>query len=268
MSKGILSFTNLGTYGHLGNQLYQIASTIGIAMENEMNYMFPTWKYDKFFKNPIPQMNIDELKAIKGEYIDREGPHHYKPLLILENEKNWDIGGYLQTEKYFDSNREAVLNYFEFKDEYIDYLRGKYGNLLNRENVCSLHVRRGDYLNAPAYHPTCTMNYYNNAISHFPEDTTFLVFTNDIPWCVANFNRPNFIIIDECDKSNNGDVMMEFMLMSLCKNNITANSTFSLWASILNKNENKKVICPSVWFGPAMPGVILSDMYPKNSIVL
>jgi hypothetical protein len=268
MSKGTLSFSNLGSYGHLGNQLFQIASTMGIALENEMDYMFPTWKYDKYFIKSIPQMDKKELDKIKGEYIDREGPHHFQPLLIIDNKRNWDIGGYLQSEKYFEENRDEVLSYFEFKDEYVSYLKKQYEEILEMDNICALHVRRGDYLNFPAYHPTCDMNYYNQAMSHFSDDTKFIVFSNDLDWCRANFRGNRFIFIDECDKTNNGDVMLEFILMTMCKNNITANSTFSLWAAILNKNENKKIISPSRWFGPALQGYILSDMYSKNAIII
>jgi len=39
-------------------------------------------------------------------------------------------------------------------------------------------------------------------------------------------------------------------MMSLCENNVISNSTFSWWSAFLNKNKNKKVLCPSMWFGP------------------
>ena len=42
------------------------------------------------------------------------------------------------------------------------------------------------------------------------------------------------------------------LLMSVCENNIIANSSFSWFGAYFNQNENKRVCYPSVWFGPTM----------------
>jgi hypothetical protein len=54
------------------------------------------------------------------------------------------------------------------------------------------------------------------------------------------------------------------MLISLCKHQIIANSSFSWWGAYLNQDENKCVIAPSPWFND--PSLVDTDMYPDNWI--
>ena len=52
-----------------------------------------------------------------------------------------------------------------------------------------------------------------------------------------------------------------------CKNNIISNSTFSWWGSFLNQNKNKKVIAPSMWFGPDGPNEYC-DIYRNDFTIM
>ena len=143
---------------------------------------------------------------------------------------------------------------YEINDE----LKG----LLENQNTCSIHVRRGDYLNSPNHHPTQNMNYYMKAIKKMPKDSVFLIFSDDINWCKQNFpDMPEKFKFIEGNKDYE-----DLYLMSACKNNIICNSTFSWWAAWLNSNESKVIMAPDTWFGPAYADWNTNDLYCEGWI--
>ena len=137
----------------------------------------------------------------------------------------------------------------------------KYGDLLNVKTT-AIHVRRGDYVRHSNHHPVQTMDYFNKGIDVVKDNTyTFLVFSDDIEWCKEHFKVDNIIYIeDEKD-------YIEIYLMSLCDNDIIANSSFSWWGSFLNKNPNKKVFAPSIWFGPRGPRNFVDIFQPEWTVI-
>ena len=136
----MLTFKNLGKLGRLGNQLFQIASTMGIARRNNMNCCFPHWEYKDFFTKSLTYENITidvTLKEGKSDYRDVDfirNPNHTE-------ESKYNLFGYLQSHKYFENHKEDILSYFEPKEEYINYIKDKY---TNTNNQTSIHVRRTD----------------------------------------------------------------------------------------------------------------------------
>jgi hypothetical protein len=120
-------------------------------------------------------------------------------------------------------------------------LNDKYPSIINGDNTCSVHIRRGDFLKIDFYNKL-NMDYYNKAIDLVGRDKHFIIFSNDIPWCKENFVGINATFIE------NEKDYIDMYLMSLCKNNITSNSTFSWWGSYLNPNPNKKIYTPRTWF--------------------
>ena len=97
-----------------------------------------------------------------------------------------------------------------------------------------------------------------------PKDSVFLIFSDDINWC-----KEFFPDIPEKFKFIDGNTDYEdLILMSLCKNNIICNSTFSWWAAWLNQNQDKKVIVPTNWFGKAYANNKTDDIFCENWIKL
>jgi hypothetical protein len=226
----MITFSKLGKFGRLGNQLFQISSTIGIANKNNLSYGFPEWEYSKYFEKKLPEFN--DLIQYREFYID----FCYKEFIIVDRT---DIQGYFQSWKFF--KEIDIINIFKLKSEYEKYI-DKY----NYKNTVSIHVRRGDYLNNTHVYPILSYDYYIRSLDLIKKsgviNPTIFIFSDDIEWCKNKFDFPNQIFIQEEQD------IIELFIMSRCKNNIISNSTFSWWAAYLNQNIDKIVICPDVWF--------------------
>jgi hypothetical protein len=248
----MITFKRLGTYGRLGNQLFQIASTIGIANDNKTNYSFPNWSYNNYLKNPLPILEGDVIQQITHDDFC------YKN--FNTNGISTDIFGYLQSYKFF--NKVNIKEIFELKEEHLSY-RDKY----KLDNSVSIHVRRTDYLSNTHVYPLLSIDYYKRAISELDslgiKDYVVYVFSDDIEWCRDNLNFiENIYFISEYNE------IVELYMMSECSHNIISNSTFSWWSAYLNKNLNKKVICPSTWFNNCdeIKNFIYDDLIPNEWI--
>jgi len=229
----MLTFVNLGKLGRLGNQMFQIASTIGISRWVGTGHCFPEWEFQSFFSKKLQEMVI--VPQVSGE----EGKSDYRDMRsIINTSLNINLNGYFQSHLYFDHCREEILSYFDLKSEHLDYIFKKYPDIKNKN---SIHVRRTDYLHLQHYHPTQDMEYYKQAMDYLDSENQYYVFSDDIDWVKENFKGSQFIFIEEED-------VIELFMMSLCKNNIIANSSFSWWAAYLNKNESKKIVAPKKWF--------------------
>jgi len=153
------------------------------------------------------------------------------------------IDGYWQSEKYFKNIRNILLNDFHFPDiedeQNIQILR----QIQDCASI-SIHIRRGDYVNG---FPLLTKEYYAKAIQYFQNkylDAMFFVFSNDMEWAKENIQfRQGFFVDWNVGKNSWKDMF----LMTQCKHNIIANSSFSWWGAWLNENEGQEVIVPSIW---------------------
>lgn len=248
----ISSFTH-----RLGNQLFQIAAAYTLAKKHGVEFLCPEWKYSKYFNT--------EFKKYNGELIEKywsEPGFHYSDIPFR---KNMSLSGYFQSWKYFDDStmRDVfMINVCElFPTPFHEML--SIDNLVHSswglKDVCAIHVRRSDYLNYPDHHPVCTMDYYDRAMSE-SGFKKFAIFSDDPEWCLNNFTNPDYATYISCKRD-----IEDFYLMSICGANIIANSTFSWWAALLNKNA-QIVISPHKdnWHGYAYAHWNHDDLIPEN----
>jgi hypothetical protein len=256
--------------GGLGNILFQIACIYAYALKNNL---------DPFLSESLyTQTNHPHLNTYKSNFLSKlnfkESSENFN-ILQESTYRHTDIPAYdhnlifrgcFHSEKYFLNFKDEILSLFTYED---NLLNQKYQQILNLDNTCSLHVRRGDYLSLPQNYPIQDTSYYKESIKHFNDETIFIVFSNDIEWCKNNLNElsSNKFIFIEGNKDYE-----DLYLMSKCKNNIITNSTFSWWAAYLNSNSNKKVIAPKIWLTDNYLNEIclndtdgfLEDLIPKS----
>ena len=254
---------SINLLGGLGNMLFQIATAFSVSLRDNKKFicdtrnMIVTHKpYKDYTENII--RNIEFSDSINHELTLQERSFNYN--IIPKVDRNIKLLGYYQTDKYFIDYRNEVLKLFQIDEKTLNYLLNKYGKLLEKD-ICSVHIRRGDYIHLQNHHPLLSIDYYSNSIKLIGEDKHFLVFSDDIPWCENNLDfiqKKTFI-------SGNTDYQ-DLYLISMCKDNIIANSSFSWWGAWLNKNENKRVISPIKWFGPAYSTHNTNDLYPSTWI--
>ena len=179
------------------------------------------------------------------ENVSKE-PCTYQPDIFLT--KNCTFVGYWQTEKYFKDIRDSLLFRFRFNE--VDLELEKFAQMIADDVYVSVHVRRGDYLlNHEIYMGICTKDYYLRAIEYIRKiepNSKLIFFSDDLEWVKDNFDIPNAIY---CSKNlfEHYEDWYDMYLMSKCRHNIIANSSFSWWGAWLNQNKEKIIVAPSKW---------------------
>lgn len=244
--------------GGLGNYLFQISTSYSLSLKYKKKLLCdisdtisPHKSYSEYTSNIFRKINF--TNSIGNFTPFSEKSFKYSPIPNIEG--NIKLFGYFQSEKYFLNYRKEILELFEIDKITEEKINKKYGDILSLD-TCSIHIRRGDYLHLQQYHTVQTMEYYNKAIEKIGFDKKFLIFSDDIEWCIDNF----IFLKNKTFISNNLDYE-DLYLMSKCKNNIIANSTFSWWGAWMNKNTEKIVIAPKKWFGINNSHLDTSDLY-------
>jgi hypothetical protein len=246
----MITFSHLGKYGKLGNQLFQIAAVYSHCIGNRMEFIFPEWKYNSYLKIPIRTGSVPSGMILYKE----KDPFSFT---AIPNRDNMDLIGYFQNENYFNGREEKIRELFEPSN----FIKSKIESI-DLQGITAIHVRRGDYLNFPLHHPIPTMDYYDRAIDNLKDQSkNFMVFSDDIEWCKKKFPS-NFLFSEEKDE------FVDLYKMSKCSNFIIANSSFSWWASFLSESSDKIIYAPENWVGSGYSGTGWRQVYRKEMIII
>ena len=257
--------------GGLGNQLFQYARARHSAEINKTFLKidlseFETYKLHKYSLN---HFDIIENFDAKGDLLAtnefKEKHFHFDPNYKLITDGTL-LKGYWQSEKYFVDISEIIRNELKIKTNISD-LGIEISKLISGSNSASLHIRRCDY-NLGSYSDQILdalgIEHYRKAIeklSAAEKDLVFFVFSDDPQWVKENLKLECPVVyVDHNTAVTNYE---DLSLMSLCKHNIIANSSFSWWAAWLNNNPAKKVYAPKRWFNSSVRNIDEKDVIPK-----
>ena len=255
-----MSKLNIKLKGRLGNQIYQIMTGLSYAINNNIafdNIYITNYKNSIYYSNIFQSISFLFKESINTKSIiikDCNDLGYYNlPFQICDQ---IIMDGYFQSYLFFEKNYEklkSILNIQLLQNK----IKDEFQDLINDVDA-TIHFRIGDYAKLNDYHPVLSIDYYVNAINKLntinPECKKILIFYEPNDYEIINkklnylknqFINHEFIMID-----NQIEDWKQMLIMSLIKNNIIANSTFSWWSAYLNINNNNTVIYPSIWFGP------------------
>jgi hypothetical protein len=280
--------------GGLGNQLFQIFTTIAYGLRQKSEVVFPYTPiltsgkerptyWENFLvslkwittANPNYGLTNEQLSEIPN-YMENGYP--WQPFPQIDDTYNIRLYGYFQTAKYFDEYRDFLFKMIcleqqkrKIRDEYSKWLYIARGSNVH---LISMHFRLGDYKEKQLFHPIIGIEYYERALAHILEQRTntgmkyrVLYFCeledNEIVWGHIEHLQSVHPMVEFVKVDDSVDDWKQLLIMSCCRDNIIPNSTFSWWGAYFNETADKIVCYPSLWFGPFIQED-LRDLHPAE----
>lgn len=281
----MITFSNLGNLGRLGNQLFQYAAVRSLSITKGFDLALPdpiikTWHgQDCLLKEfNIPENLFAEIRGLRYSYKEKDALQYDPSFWQIPD--GTDLVGFFQSTLYFKDQASIIKKELTPKEthlasarEYITVLKEKYN-----KPIISVHIRRGDLTSSiNKEHYTSMYDkkgdyfaYLNKALELFP-DCHYLVFTGgnrseegnseDIKWCKDNLNINA--------EYSNGTTMQDFCRIMMCDHSVLSPATsFGWWAGYLSASDNKKVVAPNNYHPDLESFNHREGFYPEEFIVL
>ena len=257
-----LYYPEPGTCQHNG---YELDKLFGIKMSNRPNSFWGRFFTLYNWSQVCDSRKRHWLRVIMSYLnvsIQRE-PSYSADLEMLSSMKKgvrFMYGGW-HCEDNFQIVENEIRSLYRFDEKKLNEEGSAILEQIERTNSVSIHIRRGDFL-TDGFGGICTKEYYDKAREHINnniENPFYFIFSDDMEWAKENIKGENVSFVDI---HHGKDSWKDMMLISRCKHNINANSTFSWWGAWLNSNEGKIVIVPNKF----SQNETSSAIYPKEWI--
>jgi hypothetical protein len=252
--------------GGLGNQLFQIFTTLSYAIRTKEKFVFlnsetvgsaTTKVRNTYWNNLLHKLKYFLTYDFTNYIFIKEKEFTFNDIIseIINNKNNNTcLYGYFQSYKYFQDNYELIYKMLDFKNQKETIIKS-YSNF-HLQNTVSMHFRIGDYKLLPNVYPILTYDYYEKAFSHIQKHNLYhlniLFFCED-----EDLGEVNIIIEKLKNRFPHNSISRapntlkdweQMLLMSCCNYNIIANSSFSWWGAYLNTSYDKIICYPETWF--------------------
>jgi hypothetical protein len=264
--------------GGLGNQLFQIFTTIAYAIEHSCTFNFlnsetlgggTSTKRATYWNSFLKPLKFFLFEKLPEDIIRvNENGFQYTHLPHPPVGSDVMLFGYFQSYKYFDKVKETLFRLIRLAEHQSD---SKYTDYKNNDYI-SMHFRIGDYKHLGHFHPIMNIEYYQKALSHVVNTSNkngnhrILYFCedhdlNDVTVTIASLKNMFPDCSFERAPANFAD-WEQLILMSCCQHNIIANSSFSWFGAYFNQNKEKIVCYPSLWFCGHGAHIVTDDLFP------
>jgi hypothetical protein len=270
------NFVSVRLFGGLGNQIFQYMAGKSFAMDrncnlhidsgwlrhgyshekstiSEFKFFLPDRQYERMHYNKM-HLYMNRLATV----VARNSKFAAKQLRInapksvgfqdfAEIESGTELRGYYQSPRYFEKLvNSGVISEASFELLQPGQAFKSLSAKLQTTGYIAIHVRGGDYLNKKSNYVKLSKDYYLNALGlietkygHLPK----WVFTDDEEHARKLFASHLGLNFIENKRMTAAESMV---LISRADAIISANSTFSYWASLINWHKSTIVI-PRNW---------------------
>lgn len=278
--------------GGLGNQLFQYAAARRISIQQntplklDLSFLEANTGHHTKRQFELHKLNVDAeiatekdiqvmrmlrwWKPFQSVRIKDKGFSHFSQKVAHATNQVF-LDGFWQSEQYFKPIADTIRNEFTFKQPLRDEYFLRLIDRIKDSDSVSLHFRRGDYVDNPdtnKFHGVCPISYYQNAVNKIVptlKNPHIFIFSDDIHWVKSHFKSElPLVFIEQSDEELHSD----FRLMSMCKHNVIANSSYSWWAAWLNNNDQKIVVAPKKWFQDPKSQLKSVEMIPNEWITM
>jgi len=258
--------------GGLGNQLFQFAAAHALAVHKGADLRSDLYTYTKHplrkyelhnFNIDLPEATRDEVHQFTGSnlvarYLNKKNNYFNCPNVFAQPHYHFYedffslpvpiyLSGYWQSEKYFLNVSDALRKMITPSKP----LDPKNADLVSTVQSCdsvAVHIRRSDYTQT-GFFKTMDLDYYRRAFEAIGKKISnprYFIFSDDIAWSRQQLSDLKDVTFVDHNKGDHS--FKDLLVMSACRNQVIANSTFSWWAAWLNPSANKTVIAPQTWF--------------------